>query len=121
MLLAFRGIEVTEAALVEEVSLDEGGIDPDQLAGLAGAHGLRAEARQIDLGAVAELVRLERFPIVLVDRSAFDREFAVHAVIPTRLSQRYLSMLDPLRGERRLTIRKFAQAHRRVGRWAVVW
>jgi hypothetical protein len=29
--------------------------------------------------------------------------------------------LDPLQGERRLTIRKFEEARRLVGRWVILW
>ncbi len=121
MLLAYQGTEVAEAVLVEQVSLAEGGIDPDQLAELARHRGLEAEARQLDLETIADLVQREHFPIVLLDRSLLDREFAIHAVIPVRLTREYVIVLDPLRGERRISRRKFAQAHRRVDRWAVVW
>jgi len=41
MLLSYQGIEVAESVLVEQVSLEEGGIDPDQLAELARSHGSR--------------------------------------------------------------------------------
>jgi ABC-type bacteriocin/lantibiotic exporter with double-glycine peptidase domain len=121
MLLAQRGIEVTEADLVEQVSLEEGGIDPDQLAALARRYAIKAEARQIDFEAVAEQVQHGRFPIVLLDRSGLDREFAVHAVIPIRISPRSVTVLDPLRGERRILRRQFAVGRARVGQWAVVW
>jgi ABC-type bacteriocin/lantibiotic exporter with double-glycine peptidase domain len=121
MVLAQRGTEVTEATLLERVPLVHGGIDPDQLAMLARVFGLKAEPRQLDFAQMAELVREERFPIVLVDRSVLDHEFAIHAVIPFRVSRNFVRVLDPLRGERRISRRKFMEAHRRVDRWAVVW
>jgi ABC-type bacteriocin/lantibiotic exporter with double-glycine peptidase domain len=121
MLLAYRGQEVTEIALAENVTLEEGGLDPDQLAALARGYGLKAEARRLDAATIADLVRLEKFPIVLVDRSFLDREFSIHAVIPIRFSRQCVWVLDPLRGERRLSQRKFVDAQRRVGRWGVVW
>jgi ABC-type bacteriocin/lantibiotic exporter with double-glycine peptidase domain len=121
MLLAYQGTEVTEAALVEQVSLHEGGIDPDQLAVLARQRGLNAKPRQLDFDAIADLIRNDRFPIVLVDRSLLYGEIAIHAVIPVRVSPRYVHVLDPLRGPRRIPRRKFADAHQRVDRWAVVW
>jgi ABC-type bacteriocin/lantibiotic exporter with double-glycine peptidase domain len=121
MLLAHRGTEVSEASLVEQVSLEEGGLDPDQLAELARRHGLKAEARQLEFEAIAALVQEERFPIILIDRSVLDREFAIHSVIPFRISRHFVIVLDPLRGERRISRRKFIQAKRRVGNWAVVW
>jgi ABC-type bacteriocin/lantibiotic exporter with double-glycine peptidase domain len=101
--------------------LDEGGIDPDQLAQLARRHGVNAAAQQLHLEAIASLVQDERFPVVLLDRSLLDREFAVHAVIPVRFSKEFVVVLDPLRGERRISRRKFAAACQRVERWAVVW
>src|SRR5260370_29894811 len=121
MILANRGTEIPEAALVEQISLEEGGIDPDQLADLARHYGLKAEARQLDLQAITNLVESELFPIILLDRSIFVREFAIHAVIPFRFTRNYVTVLDPLRGERRLSLRKFIIARRRGDRWAVVW
>ena len=47
MLLAHRGTDVTEAALLRETSEEQGGLNPEQLAQLAQRHGLRAEARQL--------------------------------------------------------------------------
>jgi ABC-type bacteriocin/lantibiotic exporter with double-glycine peptidase domain len=120
MLLAQRGIEVAEASLLAQVSLEQGGIDPDQLAALARQQGLNVEVRQLTIKEVAGLVRKELYPIVLVDRSFLDDEFSIHAVIPFRFTRQYVSVLDPLRGERRISLQKFAKACRRVDRWAVV-
>ena len=121
MVLAWCGTEISEAELVERVSLDEGGLDPAALASLAAQFGLQAEARQLDLNTVVELVARDQFPIILVDRSFLDREFSIHAVIPIRFTAHYVQVLDPLRGERRLSRRKFFQAHRRIGLWGIVW
>jgi len=121
MILAHHGMAVSEAALLREIAMEEGGVDPDQLASLAQRYGLNALAQPLDLDAISALVRSERYPIVLIDRTPLDGEFAVHAVIPIRFTRRYITLLDPLRGERRVTIRKFEEAQRRVGGWAVVW
>jgi ABC-type bacteriocin/lantibiotic exporter with double-glycine peptidase domain len=119
MVLASQGIHVSEPTLLEQVSLVEGGANPDQLVALARAQGLSAKATQSDLETIRELVTEEKFPIVFVDRSLLDAEFTIHAVIPIRFSAQYVTVLDPLRGERKLSIRKFGQAQRRVG-WMVV-
>jgi ABC-type bacteriocin/lantibiotic exporter with double-glycine peptidase domain len=121
MLLADRGTEVSEAALIEQVAIEQGGIDPDQLCELAGRYGIKAEAHQLDLDAIADCIRQERFPIVLLDRSILDGEFAVHAVIPIRITRRSVIVLDPLRGARRILQRKFTRARARVDHWAVTW
>jgi ABC-type bacteriocin/lantibiotic exporter with double-glycine peptidase domain len=120
MLLAHRGTSITEAALVREISPAESGLDPEQLAHVAQRHGLRAKAQRLDLDEIAALVAAERFPIVLIDRTIIDNEFAIHAVVPVRFTRHYVTVLDPLRGERRLLIRKFQLAQRRVGGWAGV-
>jgi ABC-type bacteriocin/lantibiotic exporter with double-glycine peptidase domain len=121
MLLAHRGTIVAEGVLLQEISQWEGGLDPEQLAHLAQRYGLHAEARRLDWERIKTLIALERFPIVLVDRSILDDEFAIHAVIPVRFSRHYVTLLDPLRGERRVSIRRFLLAQRRVGGWAMVW
>src|SRR5262249_15412005 len=109
-----------ETTLVHQVSLDEGGLDPDALVHLAHRYGLHGEARPFSLDELITSVDQGRFPIVLVDRTFLDREFAIHAVIPIRFTARYVAVLDPLRGERRISRRNFTRACRRVGRWAIV-
>jgi ABC-type bacteriocin/lantibiotic exporter with double-glycine peptidase domain len=121
MLLAYRGTDISEDALFHEISPWEGGLDPEQLANMAERHDLHAEARRLDLDGISALVALERFPIVLIDRSVIDEEFAIHAVIPIRFSRHYVTILDPLRGERRVSIRRFESAVRRVGSWGIAW
>jgi len=91
------------------------------LADLAQSLGLHAEAQQLERDAIVTLVEQDRFPIILIDRSVLDGELAIHAVIPIRFSRYYVTLLDPLRGERRVSTRKFEIAQRRVGNWAVVW
>jgi ABC-type bacteriocin/lantibiotic exporter with double-glycine peptidase domain len=121
MILAQQETEISEAELLQETASKEGGLDPQELADLAKRHGLVSRAEQLDLAAIAALVGRQRFPIVIVDRSATDREFAIHAVIPIRVSGSSVTMLDPLRGERRVSVRKFEEARRKVGGWAVIW
>jgi ABC-type bacteriocin/lantibiotic exporter with double-glycine peptidase domain len=121
MILAHRGIEVTEAALAGQFSLEEGGLDPDVLAELGRRYGLAAEARQIDLETVVALVHADQFPIVLVDRSLLDREFTIHSIVPVRFTRHYVIALDPLLGQRRIFLRKLDKAMKRVGGWAVVF
>jgi ABC-type bacteriocin/lantibiotic exporter with double-glycine peptidase domain len=98
MLLAHRGRYIDEAALAEEVSLKEGGLDPDALVELAQSHRVRLAAQQLDTAAIAALVKEEQFPIVIVDRSFVDREFAIHAVIPIRSAASSLLFLIRFEG-----------------------
>lgn len=121
MILAHCGITATEQDLLIADIPIEGGLDPDQVAEVARRLGLKSEARQLDLESIIELVEKERFPIVLLDRTFLDDEFAIHAVIPIRFTVHYVRILDPLRGERRLSKVRFVKATRRVGGWAVVW
>jgi hypothetical protein len=118
MILAHYGVVETEAALVETASV-QGGLDPDDLARLAEAHRLHVTVQQLDIEELVVLREKDLFPIVYVDRWPLDGEFAVHAVIPTRISRRFVWFLDPLRGERRVGRRAFAEGQRRVGRWCV--
>ena len=50
-----------------------------------------------------------------------DCDLTLSAVIPVRLTRHYVIVLDPLRGERRVTIRKFEAARRLLGNWVVTW
>ena len=80
----------------------------------------RAVEQQLDQAALFDLIRQQRFPIVFLYRRLINGVGEGHAVIPIRLSQQYVTFLDPLHGERRVTIRKFEEARRLVGQWVVV-
>lgn len=121
MLLAYEGTESTEAELVQAAALQPSGMDPEELAQLAHRYGLRATAQPLDREGLFDLIRQQRFPIVFLYRQVINGAGEGHAVIPVRLSRQYVTVLDPLRGERRMTIRKLEEARRLVGRWVVVW
>lgn len=121
MILAHQGKHVLEEDLVQAADLQEGGLTPEEVRKLARRYGLRATELQADEAALAELIGQGRFPIVFLFRQPIDRIDMTHAVIPLRLSRQYVTILDPLRGERRVTIRKFEEARRMVGRWIVLW
>ena len=89
--------------------------------GLARQFGLDAVEQPLDQTGLFALIERERFPIVFLYRRPIDRVDEAHAVIPVGQSSRYITFLDPLRGKRRVTIRKFEEARRLVGQWVVVW
>jgi ABC-type bacteriocin/lantibiotic exporter with double-glycine peptidase domain len=121
MILSHQGKQVSEAEVMQQTDLQEGGLTPAEISRLARLYGLRAVEERLDLTRLTDLVKEHRFPIVLLFRRPIDRVNATHAVIPLRFTHRYVTFLDPLRGERQVTIRKFEQARRLVGRWVVVW
>jgi ABC-type bacteriocin/lantibiotic exporter with double-glycine peptidase domain len=121
MILAFQGRRIEEAEVIQATDLQEGGLTPEELCRLARLYGLRSQEQQLDEAELAELVKLSRFPIVFLFRGPLDGVDMTHAVIPLRMSPKYVTVLDPLRGQRRLTIRKFEQARRLVGHWVVLW
>jgi ABC-type bacteriocin/lantibiotic exporter with double-glycine peptidase domain len=121
MVLAQQGIRVAEDELVRSIDMPAGGVNPEELCRLARQYGLRASEKQLDRGQFLELLRDTRYPIIFLHRKPIDRVDAGHAVMPIRFSARFVTFLDPLRGERRVSIQKFEEARRLVGRWAVVW
>lgn len=120
MLLADQGILTTEAELIRHTSLDEGGLTPEELAQLANRVGLPAHEQQLDDNELFRLVADGRYPIVFVYRKFLDGADSVHAVIPLSFSKHFVTLLDPLRGKRRISIRKFAKGRAMVQEWAVV-
>ena len=120
MILAHHGTEVTEAELVRATEMEEGGVDIEELARVAGRHGLRAEVRELPEDALTPLLAQERWAIVYLNRFPLDRQFAIHAVIPIRMTRHYVTILDPRKGERRVSRRKFDQARRYLDRYGVV-
>jgi ABC-type bacteriocin/lantibiotic exporter with double-glycine peptidase domain len=121
MILAYQGQATTEAGVVRRAAMQPSGMDPEGLAQLAQRYGLYAVERQLDRETLFDLIRRQRFPIVFLYRRLINGVGEGHAVIPVRLSRHYITFLDPLRGERRVTIRKFEEARRLLGQWVVVW
>jgi ABC-type bacteriocin/lantibiotic exporter with double-glycine peptidase domain len=121
MILAYQGQTTTEAGVVQRAAMQPSGMDLEGLAQLAQRYGLYAMEQPLDREALFDLIRQQRFPIVFLYRRLINGVGEGHAVIPVRLSRYYVTFLDPLRGERRVTIRKFEEARRLVGQWVVVW
>ena len=121
MILAHQGSAFTEAEILQSAAMQASGLDPQALAHLAERFGLASVEQQLDQDALFELIRQRRFPIVFLYRRFINHVGEGHAVIPIRMSRHYVTFLDPLRGERRVSIRKFEEARRMLGQWAVVW
>jgi ABC-type bacteriocin/lantibiotic exporter with double-glycine peptidase domain len=121
MILAHRGRAVEESELTEKVAIQPDGLSPEDVAQLARQFGLPGQELQLDLASLVAEVQGRRFPIVILYRLLLDGKDAVHAVIPIRFTRHYVMVLDPLRGLRRISIRKFEAARRRIGQWVVVW
>ena len=121
MLLASQGVMISEPDLIRQTSLDEGGLTPEELTVLAGACGLPARESQLDDDELVHLVLDGRHPIVYLYRKLLDGVDTVHAVIPIGFSKHFVTVLDPLRGKRRVSLRKFAKSGAMVQRWAVVF
>jgi ABC-type bacteriocin/lantibiotic exporter with double-glycine peptidase domain len=120
MLLAQQGTNIGEAELLEGAAPLVGGLPLEELAKLAQRHGFSAEIRQLDLIQLAELIEGGTFPIVYLDRLPIDGEFSVHAVIPVRVTRQFVTFLDPLRGERRVSKRRFDSGWSRLDHLSVV-
>jgi ABC-type bacteriocin/lantibiotic exporter with double-glycine peptidase domain len=121
MLLAHRGVAVSEEALIVETTLDEGGLTPEEQATLAHEFGLSGEERIVNQEDLVGLVRQGRFPIVYLYRKFIDGPEQVHAVTPVAFTKHFATILDPLRGRRRISIKRFARSRAWVQNWAVVF
>ena len=121
MILAHQGMAVSENEIIQATDLLEGGLTPEEVSRLACLYGLESHEQQLDYDDLAGLVKLGRFPIVFLFRGPIDGVDITHAVIPLRVSNKFMTFLDPQCGERKVTIRKFEEARRLVGRWVIVW
>src|SRR5437660_864494 len=100
--------------------MPEGGLDIEELAKLACRYGLGASVQEISFTRLWRLLDLSHIPIVYLNRFPMDRVFAIHAVIPVRITRRFVTVLDPLRGERKVSCRRFETARRFLSRLGVV-
>ncbi len=87
---------------------------------LARKFGLHAEIQQVSLDDIAKLLAQGQWVIVYLNRLPIDRVFAIHAVIPIRLTQRFVTVLDPRLGERRISRRKLGAARRYLSNFGVI-
>jgi hypothetical protein len=83
---------------------------PLEVAHLAHRYELSATIQRLDLDGIPNLLDQLSLAIVFLDRGVIDGVFAVHAVIPIRVSQSSVTFLDPLQGQRRVTRRRFDAA-----------
>ncbi len=132
MLLAHHGTKVTEKALEAEAAKQPGGIFIEELVRLAGQHGMDAEIATLNLEQMTERIAIGVFPIVYLNRVHLDRPFPVHrrlalrrcivhAVVPVKVSAKFVTFNDPLRGRRRRASKhKFEAAMRDLSFWSVV-
>jgi ABC-type bacteriocin/lantibiotic exporter with double-glycine peptidase domain len=121
MLLAHYGRDVTESELRRATDLSEHGTHIEELHRVANLFGLKAHIDEgIDLDQLEESHAHGRFPIVYFNRQPIDGELSVHSVVVTRVTRRFVSFLDPLRGERRVSRPKFMRAWSMLNRLALV-
>jgi ABC-type bacteriocin/lantibiotic exporter with double-glycine peptidase domain len=110
MILASHGVETTEDELVGQADVQHEGVAFEEVARLAQRYRLRNSIEQLDLVRLARLLEQGGLAIAFIDRGVLDGVFAIHAVVPIRVSPRYVTFLDPLRGERRVARRRFDAA-----------
>ncbi len=133
MILAFLGTDVAEMELEDRAVMESGGIEISNLQTLAWNYGLQAEIHQLDIEAITGLIASGVYPLVYLNRLHLDRrhstsriialrESIVHAVIPIRVSQKFVTFMDPLPPgrKRRVSRRRFTAAQRDLAQWCLV-
>jgi ABC-type bacteriocin/lantibiotic exporter with double-glycine peptidase domain len=110
MVLAHNGITVTENELVGGTAIEQEGVAFEEVVRLARRYHLSADIQRLDLDGITKLLDQKGLAIVFVDRGVINGVSAIHAVIPIRVSQRYVTFLDPLQGERRVARKRFDAA-----------
>jgi len=122
MVLAARGIDVEESTIEAEARLEEGGTPIEELERLAQLFGLRAHIQYAGLeqlrAALADghllIVYLNRTVFELVSLQRMRRAFTdlkLHAVIPTHVSEHFVTFHDPLPPRiMRRSLRRFDRA-----------
>ena len=121
MLLAHHGRHVAESELRAICDVSEHGMHIEELYRVANQVGFKARIEE-----AIEIVDLEHhlarglFPIVYINRQPIDGELSTHSIVIVRVTQQFVIFLDPLRGERRCSRKKFLQAWAMLNRLALV-
>ncbi len=119
--LHFKDPKSRKPQLIQKVDLQTGGLNPQELSQLAREYGLSASEQSLRSNELFDLISKNRFPIVFVNRRFLDAADMGHAVIPVSVSRYFITFRDPLRGKRRVLIRKFEACRALVVNWGVVW
>jgi ABC-type bacteriocin/lantibiotic exporter with double-glycine peptidase domain len=131
-ILAYHGTDVDEATLENRANKRQWGVEIEDLRAAAESFGLRAQIRKLDLAAIADCISRNIFPIAYLNRFHLDRRFPVrralalrslipHAVVPVRVSPKFVLYSDPLTGKRhRASHRKFEAARADLSMWCLV-
>ena len=124
MVLAARGKYVPESTIEAEARMEEGGTPIEELERVARHFELVAHIQQTTVDQLRAVLAEGKLPIVYLNRIVFElpslrrlhRAFAdpkLHAVIPTRISGRFVTFHDPLPPRiARLSIPRFDVAQR---------
>lgn len=123
MVLAAHGTSVAESVIEAEARIVSGGTDIEELQRLARHFGLVAETQRATPAQLRAILAEGKLPIAYINRAFFDlaslrsvrqaiRSPLPHAVIPTRLSQHFVSFHDPgLVNVVRRSLARFDRAH----------
>jgi hypothetical protein len=127
MVLAAFGTQVAEAFLEADARMVEGGTPIEELERLARLFGLRAHVQQATVEQLRVVLAEGNYPIVYLNRTVFDlpslhqlrlalTDPKLHAVVPTRISDRFVTFHDPLPPRiTRRSIARFDRAQRFLG------
>jgi ABC-type bacteriocin/lantibiotic exporter with double-glycine peptidase domain len=127
MVLAAFGTNVEERVLQHDVHMEQGGTPIEELERLARQHGLVSQIERISVEELRSILAEGKLPVTYLDRAVFSlhrrqrarhqfRDAALHSVVPTRVSDAYVTFHDP-RPPRitRRSIHVFRQAFRILG------
>jgi ABC-type bacteriocin/lantibiotic exporter with double-glycine peptidase domain len=129
MVLAGRGIVMTEAELEQRVWREKGGTEIRELERLARGLGLTAAVQEVKAREIRDLLQAGGDVIAYLNRAVFDlrsladlgpalRALRVHAVVPILVTGRQITFHDPLLpAVVRMTIQRFEAAQRHM--WSI--
>jgi hypothetical protein len=132
MVLAAFGSSITESTLEAQGRIEEEGTPIEELERLARQHGLGAEIQEATVEELRWILGEGRLPIAYLDRAVFElnprrrarhslRQAKIHAVIPTRVTEAYVTFHDPLPPRiARRSVGLFRQAHAILGSYCIV-
>jgi ABC-type bacteriocin/lantibiotic exporter with double-glycine peptidase domain len=114
------GHVVDETSLRQQCGTTESGTLSDDLVKCARTLGFVAEKEYSSLDRLRQHLANKLFPILYVNLLFIDGFDSVHAVVATEFEEQFINVIDPLEGERSISLAAFEKSWQMLNNLAII-